>query len=286
MGENLLYLLLSVSLSAGRNVISKKTAAAAGNRRSFFFSQAVLFLSAAVLLGLCGGLPEGGVSGLTVAYGLVYGVLLVLSQWMLTLALRCAQTGVCSAIYSLGFILPTLSGAVFWGEGFTAADFAGLTLAVGAILLPLGENSSGGQQAKRFLPFILTAMLASGGLGIVQKLQQSSPAAQQRGAFLVIAFVLAFGCSFGAFLLCGRTDPLPPKAAFCPALTGACFGGANLCNTVLAGRLESAVFFPVQNISVILLSALLGIVVFREKLTARTGLVLLLGAAAVVLLSL
>ena len=75
-------------------------------------------------------------------------------------------------------------------------------------------------------------------------------------------------------------------AALNPAITGLCFGGANLLNTILAGRMKSAVFFPLQNISTILLSTLLGTLIFKEKITAKTAVIILLGALTVVVFSL
>lgn len=54
---------------------------------------------------------------------------------------------------------------------------------------------------------------------------------------------------------------------------------------MLAGVLPSAVFFPVQNISTIILSTLLGILLFRERMTARNAVVLLLGILVIALFS-
>lgn len=275
-------LLLSVGLSAGRNSISKKIAATAGERASFFLSQMVLFFTAAVLLAACN-LPMLTVSCLTWLYGVTYGLLLVLSQWMFTLSLRTGAASVCSVVYALGFLLPTLSGVLFWGEDFALTQGLGVVLAVGVILLTFKKSS--GTHPGRYIPFLLVAMTASGGLGIMQKVQQVSPVAGEKGAFLVIAFLLAGGCSLAALCLCCRRVSLRPAVMLYPAAAGLCFGGANLCNTLLAGRLPSAVFFSLQNISTILLSTILGVAVFRERLTARTVLIVLLGALVVWLCS-
>jgi drug/metabolite transporter (DMT)-like permease len=284
MGENTLYLLLSVGLSAGRNLTSKKTAADAKDRSSFFFSQAVLFLSAALILAVFNPRAFALASPVALMQGVVYGVLLILSQWMFTLALRHGSTSVCSVIYSLGFILPTISGAVFWNESFTASHFCGLLMALAVILLTVKRD--GCKRGERsFIPFILIAMLSSGGLGIMQKVQQSSQAAEHKGAFLITAFLVAFIASMAALLLCQRAPRVSKDAVIYPALAGGCFGGANLCNTVLAGRMSSAVFFPVQNISTILLSTLLGIILFKEKITVKTAITVALGIAVVVIFS-
>lgn len=286
MKENWLFLLLSVSLSSGRNVITKKTAADAEDRRWFFLSQAVLFAAAAVLLLFFSLGDLQGISALTVSYSFVYGILLVLSQWMLTAALKSGGTAVCTVVYSLGFLLPTISGVLFWREPFSLLHFVGVLLAVAVILLTANTTKQETRQSKSFLPLLLVAMTASGGLGILQKLQQSSLAADERGAFLLLAFFLAFAISMAAFLCCHGKVAAGAAKLLSPAAAGLCFGGANLCNTLLAGRMKSAVFFPLQNVSTIVLSTLLGVALFRETIQKRTAAILLLGIAVIVLFSL
>ena len=137
-----------------------------------------------------------------------------------------------------------------------------------------------------FVP-LLVAMLASGGLGIVQKLQQKSAYAEQKSIFLLIAFALAAVISF-IFSLPAKKQGDPSfrrgklAAASC---IGVCFGCCNLLNTTLAGLLPSAIFFPTLNICVILLSMLCGIVFLKERLSKKEVMVLILGGAAILLLN-
>lgn len=268
--ENLLLLGASVLLSAGRNAVSKRTAVDMTDKRGFFLSQTVLFLSAALLLG-AGSLRAPRTSGITLLYGVIYGVLLVLAQWMLTVSLARGNTSLCSVVYSLGFVLPTLSGALFWKESFTVRDGVGLALAVTVILLSAKREK---ETRSSPMPYILIAMLASGGLGIMQKVQQTSSAPEEKGVFLLVAFLVATLASLTAFLCCKREEAPHRTPLVAPVLTGLCFGGANLCNTVLAGAMKSAVVFPTQNIGTVLLSTVLGMALFGEKMTLKTAVVL------------
>lgn len=286
MKDNLLYLVLSVSLSAGRNITSKKTAADSNKKSQFFLSQTVLFASAALLLLAFGIKNFVSVSAITLFYGMIYGVLLILSQWMFTIALKSGNTSVCSVVYSLGFILPTISGTLFWNETLTLLNIIGIFVAVIIILLTAkkGETEQG-KRNRSFIWYILIAMISSGGLGIMQKVQQSSTVADEKETFLLIAFTFAFCCSLIAFLLYRERQIFSVRKTLSPAFTGLCFGGANLCNTVLAGKMKSSVFFPLQNISTILFTTLLGIFIFKEKLTPKTTVILILGIAVIVLFS-
>ncbi len=283
--EKFFYLFWSITLSSGRNIISKKTAVSANGRAPFFFSQTLLF-GAAALLFLMIGIPELlSVSAITLFYGILYGVLLILSQWMLMIALKWGNTSICTVIYSLGFLLPTISGALFWKEPFTVLNFCGVIIAVFVILLTAKTRQRHASGKQAYLPFILVAMISSGGLGIMQKLQQSSSAADEKGVFLLIAFSFAFFCSFVAFLLCRDKVSIQATTIVYPALIGLCFGGANLCNTILAGKMKSAIFFPIQNVSTILLTTVLGILICKEKITSRTVTIILLGIMVILLFS-
>ena len=286
MRENWLYLILSVFLSMGRNIMSKKTANDANEKSQFFLTQTVLFFSSALLLLVFNIKNLATVSAVTLIYGIIYGVLLILSQWMLTIALKYGGTSVCTVIYSLGFILPTISGALFWNETFTFINIVGVFIAIVVILLTAKKNEKESKSPKSFVPFIVIAMISSGGLGIMQKVQQSTDAADEKGVFLFVAFTFAFCSSLVAFLVC-RDGLMHGRAkVLYPAITGICFGGANLCNTILAGRMKSAVFFPVQNVSTILLSTLFGVVIFKEKITSKTVAIIILTIAVIILFSL
>lgn len=283
--ENLLYLLLSVSLTSGRNIASKKTAADNTAPSQFFFSQAMLFGAAALLLISFSLTSFSTVSSTTVIYGIIYGVLLIASQWMFTLALKIGSTSVCSVIYSLGFIIPTVSGAIFWNEEFTPTDALGFLLALTTILFTVIGKENDNKAGKAFLLPIIVAMLASGGLGIMQKVQQGSPYANERNVFLIIAFTLAFLASIIGFICCKNKAKIKKRNIISPSIAGLCFGGANVFNTILAGRIKSAAFFPLQNISVILLSTLLGIILFKEKLSFKNIMIIILGAITVIIFS-
>ncbi len=284
--ENLLYLLLSVSLTSGRNIASKKTAADNSATSLFFFSQAMLFLAADLLLISANITSFSQISATTLLYGIIYGILLILSQWMFTLALKIGSTSICSVVYSLGFIIPTVSGSIFWDEQFTPTDLFGLILALITIFFTVIGKEKGGKSGKAFLLPIIIAMLSSGGLGVMQKVQQSSRFANERNEFLIIAFTLAFLSSIIGFGGCKNKARIQSRNIVFPVIAGLCFGGANLFNTILAGRIKSAAFFPLQNISVILLSTVLGITLFKEKLSFKNIMIILLGAVTVVIFSL
>jgi len=283
----LTLLSLTVFLSVGRNMFSKGISAFSFGTKSFFIAQGLLFLSGTAILFVFG---DGifTVSGLTVLYAVIYAMLLISAQWNYTAALKTGNTSVCATVYSLGFILPTLSGSLIWDEPFSIFKALGTIVIIPAIILS-GKSPSENTSDKKsgyIFPLVL-AMLSSGGLGIVQKIQQKSPYADEKAIFVLIAFALASLFSFIAIFFAKSKSDIKPTKKLAPAIgTGLCFGCCNLLNTTLAGRLSSAFFFPLQNISVILLSLLLSILIFREKPSRKDISVLILGFISIFFLNL
>ena len=284
------YLLLglSVVLSTGRNLFSKELSSVKFGTKSFFLCQGILFLCGGIALVLFGKILFAVIATITFVYAIIYGLLLILAQWFYTMALAKGNTSLCSTVYSLGFILPTISGSILWSEPFSFLDLLGVLCAISAVIVSglKSQSNKSGTKSYFFIPLMI-AMLASGGLGIVQKLQQKSDYAEQKSIFLLIAFLLAAGISllFSLFTKKVATEPTRPRKFAVASCIGLFFGCCNLLNTSLAGMLDSAIFFPTLNIGVILLSMICGVIFFKEKIKKRELAVLILGGASILLLN-
>lgn len=302
----IIMLVFSISLSAGRNILSKGMSRYKFASAEFFLLQGIMFSVGACLL-LPLSISEGlfKTSAQTVLYSLIYAALLVSAQWNYTVALRRGKTGICATVYSLGFIFPTLSGVIFWNETLNAFNVIGIfTVALAVVASGVGKTEKSGSQGGGIINLVL-AMLSSGGLGIMQKIQQKSAYPNEKGSFVFIAFLAVSVLSLSIYLITeiknrrtlkeseaslteteGKpdTDKGKMKNIIGAAGAGLCFGGANFLNTALAGAMDSALFFPLQNISSILLSLALGIIVFNEKIRKKDIITVSLGVISVILL--
>lgn len=283
-----LLLALSIILSTGRNIFSKKLSDIRFATRDFFMCQGSLFVFGAISLILFGNISFKSFDYITLIYAIIYAFLLVLAQWFYTAALSKGKTALCSTVYSLGFILPTLSGAIIWEEPFSILDLFGILCAVAAVIIS-GLKSQTREKITKSYYFIplLIAMLSSGGLGIVQKLQQKSEYAGQKTIFLLIAFLIAAVISLSFALTAKKTStgPVHSNKLAVASCVGLFFGCCNLLNTSLAGLLDSAIFFPTLNIGVILFSMICGAILFKEKISKKEITVLVLGGLSILLLN-
>ena len=283
-----LLILLSASLASGRNVLMKSFSPFSFKRREFFLIQAAIFGVGGIALFFVNLFSYNGISLFTFLIALVYGIVLLCAQWCYTIALTMGKTAICVTIYSFGFLIPTLSGAIFWQEEITVCGYLGIGLIIPVLIISgMGKKSSNNKSASSsyLIPLIL-ALICSGGLGVVQKIQQKSIYQNQTNSFILIAFLFCFTVCliFFAFMKKGE-NKLSRKNIISASSIGIFFSICNLLNTFLAGMLDSSIFFPTLNIAGILISALLGFLIYKEKITKRDLVVLLLSVTAIVLVN-
>ncbi len=283
------FIVLSVLCSTLRNLFSKRLSAAPFGSRSFFFLQSLLFFSGGFLLLLFSFRSESFLSPLTFVYSLCYGLLLISAQWLYTMAMKQGNVGVCSTVYYFGFIIPTLAGVLWWKDTLKVTGAIGILLVLVSILLSGFDSKSKHDSVdkKSYLFPLILAMISSGGLGLMQKIQQASPFPHERIPFVAVAFLIAGIISMLMALFQPKRQTNSPKGSLLFAiLTGVAFSGSNLLNTTLAGMIPLTIFSPILNIGTIIASSVVGTILFREKPSKIESVVLVIGILAILLIGL
>ena len=286
---SILFLGLSIILSSVRNILSKGVSELKFGTKQFFLTQACIFICGSLILIFFTNHSFECPALLTLFYAMVYSILLLSAQYCYTCALKKGNVGICSTIYSLGFIFPTLSGSLFWNERLTELNIIGILMVVPTIIVSGMPASKNGQQKNinTYIIPLISAMLSSGGLGIMQKVQQNSHYPEQKNFFVISAFALAGTISFLISLFAKREPQIKigRKKLIFGAGIGVAFGLCNLLNTILAGQLDSAVFFPVLNIGTIFFSIVSGIIFYKEKISRNDLIAFLLGIISILLIT-
>lgn len=284
-----LILICSILFGATKNVLIKGLSVHPIKNREFFLLQALIFGAGSVVLAVANVISFNGISKFTVICSIFYGIILVAALWCYTLALSQGKTAVCATIYSFGFIVPTLSGTLFWNEKITVFGYLGIIILL-PILIISGtspKKQENKKTSKFFVIPLIIALLASGGLGIMQKIHQQSEYANQLNAFIFLSFIFAFTLSIILFLVLKKGEPpVQRKSITSSLIVGVIFSLCNIMNTYLAGVLDSAVLFPLLNVGSILISLVLSIIIYKEKMDKRDIIVLILGIMAIVLVNL
>lgn len=289
------YLFLSLSVVSGsaKSAFSKLLSPYSKTSAHFGFTNTVLSLTAAMILYLLNGGNVDTDHTKSILLGILFGICTTAAQYFYMRAMAHGAVSVVTFIYSCGFLLPTFAGTLFWSEPLKLPVIGGCLLLLFAFFLCGRKTDSVGAKKQRSsgcIGYPLIAMICSGLLGVLQKVHQTSAERAETGTFLVIAFLVSALLS-AVIALCGKThqtdEKLPlARVSLLSCICGAFVGTANQVNLILSGALPAATVFPITNGGVVVLSALVGHVVFRERLSSSALSGILLGIVSIIIIGL
>ena len=293
----MLFLALAVSCSLGIAVVFKLAERRDLDRTALL---TVNYLAAAVLaVVLQGAVPVAPSAGL-VALGVWQGVLFIAGFWLFSLAIREAGMGLAAGVMRLSVVVPFLASWGIWGEAPTPWQGLGLGLAGAAFFLvarpaaeppgklgppsgPEARTSSAGRTVG-----ILALLFLSGGLvDVNMKVFDEGFAGVPISAFLLFVFGVAFLVGAAVVVWTGvRTGRWPSAQAWAwgVGLGVVNYGSAEFLLRALE-TLDGVVAFPANSVAIVLGAALIGRVVWQERLSRANGAGLGLAAVALVLLA-
>lgn len=243
------------------------------------------------LLFLSGG--DFRLSVYTVLMAVLFGLITAAQQVVTSAALSIGPWSYTTVIVSMSTVITGLSGALFFDETIRPTQVVGIVLMLGCLILSVKKEE--GEQKKKSLHWFvlsLVACLCCGGVGMMQKLHQSSDHRGELTMFLVIAFICSFAFSAVSLVLGKEVRKVPyfgrkvsvSLLVMLFVVGGVCAALNNQINLYLSGVVDSAVFFPIVNGGGLVLTTIASLVFFKEKLTTRQWMGMLLGIVATLLL--
>ena len=286
-------LVLSMAAALAVNVCKKYfTSTLSGGISGSLVFNAVSGLTAALILLLWGGF--GTPSGYTVCLGVIFGAITTLQGIANLSALQCGPMSYTMVISSFSTLISALSGVAFFGETLGWAQIVGMLLMLVSFVFAVKTDAKEKKANAKWLLLCLITFISTGGIGVMQKIHQSSEHREELNAFLVIAFLVS-AVLCGIFTLLWKvremkTDRKNTRAAhpWLPLaimlISGAGVAVNNKFNLYLSGVMDSAVFFPIVNGGGLVLATLAALLLFRERLTKRQWMGVAFGIASVIFL--
>ncbi len=229
-------------------------------------------------------------SPFTIIMAIIFGIITALQQVTNSAALSVGPWSYTSVIISMSTVITALSGMMFFDEKIRITQIFGIALMVVCLILSVKkEENEQKKKSVRWFVLSIISCICCGGVGIMQKVHQSSDYKNELTMFLIIAFVCSFIFST-VNLITAKKDTLfdkkPSIWIICLifALAGVGIALNNMINLYLSGVVESAIFFPVVNGGGLILVTASSLVFFKEKLSARQWIGLGTGIVATLLL--
>lgn len=287
------YILLAVSLClcVAKNILSKY------GEKSFGFLNGIMSVNIitaifAMIIFVSGvSYVKEAAKLLFVAMAFAYGAFTLGMQSFYIAAVKGGSVSICSLIYASSFMIPTIYSVLRNGEKVTVTKVLGVALIIISVILVSFRNKNGGKTSGKSIRFAIFAMLSSGGVGILQKEFGNIYSRKLLNTFLLLSFffMLLFALLFKIILFKkkGTQKIIYNRSFFIPGILLALSTVfVNKLNLLLAANIPGIIFFPLLNGGVIMLSAVCSGVLFKEKITKRMWLGLILGIFAVIVISL
>jgi drug/metabolite transporter (DMT)-like permease len=314
----MIYLALAVSCSLAIGMIFKYAGRETMDRTALLTVNYLAAVAVAVGLLFVGGRSLGEGLAMTPALlGLSVGTgaLLIAGFFVLSVATDVAGMGLAIGVMRVSVVIPFLVSWLVWSESPTVAQGVGLVLASAAFFLiarkaddpapvPVGPPERGSAAVdepdladvkeavtdvdpKVFGVLALT-FLAGGAVDVTMKtFEELYGAGNSRVLFLLLAFGVAFLIGLAVVVWRGVRRGIWPKrrtVAWGVLLGVINYGSLEFILRAIE-RLPGTVVFPVNNIAIVLLAALLGVYVWNERLSRLNQIGLALAVLALILLN-
>jgi drug/metabolite transporter (DMT)-like permease len=218
------------------------------------------------------------------------GVLLPLL--FIILAISVKQSGIVRTDIAqrLSLLIPIIAAFLIFGEKMTILKSIGILTGFAAILctIPWKQGNVVRKVPANAWAFLLMVFMGMGIIDVLFK-QIAATKAISYGTSLFIVFVLAFSFSFAGLVYQVATKKM--KFSWPHILIGWVLGIANFGNILFYIKAHKALanqpstVFSAMNIGVIVFGALIGLIIFREKLSLFNKAGIVIAIIAVVILS-
>lgn len=280
----MISLLLTIACSTSIALILKYSSVNKGN--SILLLASNYFIAAVIAFILFLADPNSGYSFTVLIWGALLGLVFVFSFFSFTKSIDAAGAALSTLSSRISLFIPVAFSIIFFGEIPSSANIVGFIFT--AITIYLFYLSLRRDTTKSLKPgdyFFLAAVMV--GIGIADfsmKIFQQTRPDEEKQFFITTIFFFAFLYSFGIVLF--KKIPLNKKTI----ASGGVLGIPNVFSSVfLIGALQSIVailVYPIVNIGVILFTALLAYLFWKENITRLGMLSLVTGLISIVLLTL
>ena len=283
-----LLLILSIILSVSKSSIYNNYAknAKPNTYGVFKFNALSYFIAATVTL--CLGIGSS-INMWTAICAVIYGIIVCSLQALSIKAMSIGPMSATALLVLYGMLIPALAGPIFWNEPFSAIQAAGAVLILISMwLLNKKEDKNPKPAAKQWGLYAIICFFLSGMAGIMEKIHQSMPGKDERIMFIFLAcsvmvLISLLGCTFSKKR---SNTQIPLKITLLHTLgTGVIIGFYSTVNITLAGALDSLIYYPIANGGALLLTMLISVTVFKEKLTKPLFWGFVSGFLSIILLS-
>ena len=204
---------------------------------------------------------------------LALGIFFILVFNLMAKASQVAGVSVASVATKMSLVMPVVFGVIFYKEVLSQYQIIGILLALAAVYFAsMKEKSIAFSKKTLLLPALV--FLGSGIIDISVNYFQENHLAQHEVA-IFSAMVFGFAALTGLIFIGVKSVKKPLRVNIKNIVGGIVLGVPNyfsiffLIRALQNEELDSAAIFTLNNVAIVMLSTLLGIAIFKEKLSLK-----------------
>ena len=254
--------------------------------RAYSFTAASALISAFIFFIASGGTLEFS------AEMIVYSALFAIAHCTATvssfLAIRTGSLSLTSLIVQYSLIIPTFCGFIMFDEPLKPTLFIGIAILLVSLIF---INFEGKQEKKitlKWCVFVLLAFAGNGALSVIQKVQQIKFDGLYKSEFMIVALLITVVILI-VFALFSEKNQITynlKSGALWYTICGLANGAVNFLVLVMSNKMPASVMFPIISAGGIIITALVSIFVYKEKLSVLQKISMLLGIISIIILNL
>ncbi len=223
----------------------------------------------------------------SIIFGSIYGVIICLFLLFKTLAITSGPVSLTTLIGSCTFIITTFFELIYYKQNIKLMQFIGILLIFVSLFLCINPKKSTQKLSGRWFLHSIIFFLAGGGVGVIYMMFGKSDGASQINGMMLCAGVVSAILFFLFGIIINKFKKMPSPKIRKRSFIFIILSGIATCtymrmNLYLSTVIPSIVFFPVSNGSVVILSAVFGSVLFKEKFTKTQIVGMIIGLIAIV----
>ncbi len=247
---------------------------------------AAVFFTAAILF--CVDIPSAS-SG-TWLFASAFALFTVIFQLSYTNALSLGNVSLTVMLVNLSMLLPVLLSVIVYNEHLTLGRIIGILLTVTSFILCV-DTKTENRMSRSWLFLTVASILANGSIGITQKIFGASAFHNEKKEFVACSYMIAFLITLALYTAVHIKEKNSTAYKKIPTYLFAASAGIVLAifqwvNTYAISVMDGSFLFPIYSGGSIILSTLVGVLFFRDKLTSKQKISMVLGMVAVVIMNL
>lgn len=215
------------------------------------------------------------------------GFWFIFTYLLMTASTQRSGVTVTSLSSKISVVLPILAGVIVLGEKLNFVATMGIVLALVALVLVLGDKKESGNKNHRKWLLPVCIFFGTGTGDILMKITEQQNTGDDLG--FMIAFIYFVALVFGIIIVIWDLAKGKSKWQWKSAAGGIGLGVINFFSTssvyYAMRHFDNVVLFPIYNIGVVSLTALIGWLFFKEKLTLKNYIGLVIAVIAVILIT-